>query len=119
MKKLTKIQASAKGEECTLRIPYVCNGNPETVVLCHAPYPGKSGTRFEDHWACYGCSSCHDYVDGRTRETGFAVQYDPIVRFLETVWLPAIHETQTKLIEKGLIQIEGYEPGLPKLLKRR
>ena len=111
MKKLTKIQASAKGEECTLRIDDYIH-EPETVVLCHAPYPGRSGTRKDDWWAAYGCARCHDIVDGRTWKQ---IPREEMDRF----WLRAIHETQSRLIEKGLIKVDGIEPGLPKLLKRR
>jgi hypothetical protein len=87
MKKLTAIQKSARGEECALRIPGVCNGNPETTVLCHAPYPGRSGMRTHDWWAAYGCSSCHAVLD-------FYAIPD-----CESIWLPAIHETQAKLLQ--------------------
>jgi hypothetical protein len=109
MKKLTKIQESARGEECTIRIAGICNHDPSTVVLCHAPYPGKSGTRTHDWWAAYGCSSCHDAVDGRAR-----MNYD-----LSLFWLPAIHETQQRLMEKGLIVIVGEDAPVNKILPRR
>ena len=92
--KRNKIRQSAKGEVCALRIPGVCNGNTETTVLCHAPYPGRGGMRDHDWWAAYGCSDCHDWVDGRTvRDMGTSDYH----------WLHAIHETQMKLIAKGLM----------------
>ena len=118
MRKLTAIQKSARGEECTLRIPGVCNGNPETVVLCHAPYPGRSGMRTHDWWAAYGCSSCHDFADHRSGGEAFGT-------VLDRYWMPAIHETQFKLIEKGLISVGGHQKVLTfdysgsKLLPRR
>jgi len=98
--KQTKLTRSARGKDCTLRIPFVCNRDPATVVLCHAPYPGKSGTRTDDFWAAYGCSSCHDYVDGRTKHNDSNIM---ILSF----WAQAIHETQKQLIEHGLITIGG------------
>ena len=90
---MSKIRKSAKGEDCTLRIPGICNFNPETVVLCHAPYPGRYGSRKDDWWAAYGCSNCHDAVDGRLKSTLEYTMY----------WDGAIHETQAKLIDKRLI----------------
>jgi len=99
-KPLTPIQKSARGENCSLRIPGFCNGNSETVVLCHAPYPGKSGSRKDDWWAAYGCSGCHSHMD---------IDAYP---FPEVNWLPAIHETQAKLIEKGLIIIPAKRIGM-------
>ena len=97
--KLTKIQKSARGEDCSLRIPGVCNFNPETTVLCHAPYPTRFGSRKDMWWAAYGCSDCHDFVDGRSIKTDFEV----MATF--GIWMPAIHETQVKLIEKGLMTV--------------
>jgi hypothetical protein len=46
----------------------VCNGNPETVVLCHDNLPGVGGygMKSPNECAALGCSSCHDLVDGRT-----------------------------------------------------
>lgn len=31
----TKLTKAARGRECQVRIPGVCNGNPETTVLAH------------------------------------------------------------------------------------
>ena len=110
MKKLTAIQKSARGEECALRIPGVCNSNPETTVLCHAPYPGRSGMRSHDWWAAYGCSSCHAHIDGRAGDR---------VPFMEVVWLSAIHETQAKLLQKGFIWLgENQQSAGSKIIKR-
>ena len=94
---MSKIRKSAKGEDCTLRIPGVCNGNNETVVLCHAPYPGRGGMRNHDWWAVYGCSDCHDMVDGRARQGAL------VIGNTDSIWMPAIHETQAKLRAKGLL----------------
>ena len=96
MKPLTKIQKSAKGEDCALRIPGVCNFDPTTTVLCHAPYPGRGGSRKQDWWAAYGCYNCHQYMDSELR-----TWTTPVARWAN--WATAIHETQAKLIEKGLM----------------
>lgn len=88
-----KIRQSAKGENCTLRIPGICNGNPKTVVFCHAPsrYKGTA-TKSDDFWGAYGCSHCHKEIDNAY--TDEAIYY----------WMPAIYETQKRLFEKGLIE---------------
>ena len=113
MKKLTPIQASARGEECTIQIQGICNNNPATTVLCHAPYHGRFGSRKSDWWAAYGCSSCHDAIDGRDRMACANLDY-------RLYWHDAIHETHVKLIEKGLLTFEGVEvEPLPKTLPRR
>ena len=90
-----KIRQSAKNENCTFRIPGVCNHNSETVVFCHAPSPSNGmGTKSDDFWGAYGCSECHSYMDN--------------YRFgqVSTTWMQAIFETQKKLIDKGLIEIK-------------
>lgn len=51
-----------------MQIPGVCNANPETVVLCHSNQlaDGKGmGLKAPDTEGCFGCSACHDVLDGR------------------------------------------------------
>lgn len=54
----------AQGKDCLLRVPFVCNGNPETTVLAHSNWHDKGGARkasdFYGVWACY---SCHSWLD--------------------------------------------------------
>lgn len=94
---MNKIRQSARDEDCTLRIPGVCNEDPATTVLCHAPFPNRGGMRKgNDTWAAYGCSSCHDLIDGR-EQIILTEEYSALM------WMPAIKETQDKLKEKGLM----------------
>jgi len=61
-----KLRDSARGENCTLRIPGVCNGDTETSVLCHLPHGRRGvGTKASDDHAVIACSSCHDAIDMR------------------------------------------------------
>jgi hypothetical protein len=65
--KMTPIRASARGEECTLRFPGICNRNPETTAWCHSNRleDGKGmGLKAPDEEGCYGCSDCHVWLDG-------------------------------------------------------
>ncbi|MGP2948304.1 DUF1364 domain-containing protein [Serratia nevei] len=66
MSKLTK---EARGRECQVRIPGVCNFNPETTVLAHYRLAGTCGTAIkpDDTQAAWACSACHDEIDRRTR----------------------------------------------------
>jgi hypothetical protein len=65
---MSKIRESARGEACTLRLPMICNFNLETTVLLH-PNTHRAGKgkslKAEDALGAYGCSSCHDALDGR------------------------------------------------------
>lgn len=60
----------ARGRECLVRLPGICNGNPETVVLAHYRLAGTCGVGMKpvDTNATFCCSACHDEVDRRTRK---------------------------------------------------
>ncbi len=62
-----KLRDSARGEECTINIPGVCNHNTETTVLAHYGEPGEKGIGIkpDDTSAAFACSDCHDILDGR------------------------------------------------------
>lgn len=95
--KTTKIRQSAKGEDCTLRL-VPCSSN-ETTVLCHIGRQKGMGMKSADYMAVYGCSSCHDVIDGR-------VKSDFTRDELNTEKLRALEETLGKLVDKGLIKIQ-------------
>ena len=65
---MTPIRKAARGKDCTMMIVGVCNRDPATVVLCHSNSlaDGKGmGLKAPDTEACFGCSACHDVLDGR------------------------------------------------------
>lgn len=66
---MSKLRKSARGRECQVRIPLVCNGDPETTVLAHYRLAGTCGTGCKPHdeQAAYACSACHAAVDGAVR----------------------------------------------------
>lgn len=64
---MTPIRKSARGQECTLRFPGICNRNPDTTAWCHSNRleDGKGmGIKARDEEGCYGCSDCHAWLDG-------------------------------------------------------
>lgn len=94
---LSKITKSARNEECQIRLPNICNFNPETTVFCHIGGGGMARKANDIHGA-YGCSSCHDAIDRRvqtnfSREDLSLYHYDGVIR------------TQLILLEKGLLCI--------------
>lgn len=100
--KSTAIRRSARDEDCQLRIRDVCNRNPETTVLCHSNLleHGKGmGLKAPDTMACYGCSSCHDVMDGRAPLPAWMKGDRDILMAIITV---AIVMTQQKIRQKGL-----------------
>lgn len=68
MKKIN-LRKEARGRECQVRIPSICNHNPETSVLAHYRLAGTCGTGCKpgDLQGAISCNSCHDAIDGRTK----------------------------------------------------
>ena len=64
---MSKIRKSARGQECQVRFPGICNGNPETVVAAHIRVAGTCGVGMKpsDLATVRACSACHDVMDGR------------------------------------------------------
>lgn len=100
---MSKISDSARMEDCLIRIPGVCNRDPETTVLCHENGGGWS-MKYPDSEAAYGCSSCHDEVDSRThyKHDGHRVYTDDEVALM---FYQGQRRTRIKLIEKELIKL--------------
>jgi hypothetical protein len=92
---MSAITKSARGEDCMIRTP-VCSFDNDTTVLCHLPAM-KMGGKGPDFQGAYGCSACHDLVDGRTKTE----LYDfATIR----VWFyQGVIRTQNILVEKGLL----------------
>lgn len=99
--KMTPIRKAARGQDCTLRIPGVCNYNPETTVLCHSPFliSGRGmGLKAPDSDACFGCSSCHDRLDRRAPWPSWMTEFK-----MEGAFIRARNLTHEILKKKGLI----------------
>ena len=58
----------ARGMECQVRLPDICNGNKETTVLAHYRIAGISGfgLKAPDWLGAWSCSACHDAIDRRS-----------------------------------------------------
>jgi hypothetical protein len=61
------LRKQAQGRPCMVRLPEICNGNPETTVLAHVRIIGVSGMGLKspDILGAWACSSCHDAIDRR------------------------------------------------------
>lgn len=95
--KSKRLRDSARDEECTFQIVGVCNGDSQTVVLCHLPSE-NAGYKSTDLSSGYGCSSCHAVID--SRGTLSDEDYEFYAR-------RAQERTITRFYEKGLIKIAG------------
>lgn len=103
--KTTPIRRSARGEECTIRLPMVCNYDTSTTVLCHSNLleDGKGmGLKAPDTRAAYGCSACHDVIDGR-RPRPDGLGYELMIALFQE----AIAQTNRILVRKGLLKVNS------------
>lgn len=89
-----KLRALAQGRDCEARLPAICNGNQETVVLAHFRLSGLSGLGFKapDLIGAWLCSACHAYVDSHK---DCQTQLD---------FAKAVFRTQAKLISEGEVK---------------
>lgn len=66
---MTKLRESARGQDCHLRLPGICNHDPETTVLAHIRRGFISGTALKpvDSAGVFACDACHSAIDGRVK----------------------------------------------------
>ena len=92
-----KLRDSARGRDCTIRIPGYCNHDPSTTVLAHGN--GGGGMKTDDTWAAFSCDVCHSIVDFRY----------PIREFTRTeiiyMHTDGIKETQHIWYEEGVLKV--------------
>lgn len=95
---MSKIRKAARGEPCLMRIPGVCNGNPETTVLAHIRGSGNAGKGMKppDVSGVFACSACHDVIDRREGALRAPV--------IEIDILYAMLRTHDRLRQMGLVQ---------------
>lgn len=96
----TPIRRAARGQDCTLRLA-VCNFDPDTTVLCHSNFlaDGKGvGLKAPDTAAAFGCSACHDVLDGRRPRPA-----DLSLAGLEAAFRAAVGATHEILRSMGLL----------------
>jgi len=97
---MSKITESSRGQECQVREPGICNGNPETTVFAHLN-GGGMGMKHSDLHGADACSNCHHWLDvgyanlGYTKASRDLAHYQAMVR------------TQKRLLKEGLITLAG------------
>jgi len=76
-----ELRAFAEGKICQMRSEW-CNGDPATVVLCHARRGTGTGMAQKPHdfWGYHGCAACH----ANEHNLEYKELYDAIRR---TQWL--------------------------------
>jgi len=97
MSRQDKYTKSARGQDCLVRIPGVCNHNPETVVLAHLNGGGMSMKHQNIHGS-YCCSDCHDVVDSRAKSSYSKEE-------IKLMLLEGMVRTQTLMIKNGILKL--------------
>jgi hypothetical protein len=94
---MSRLRDAARGQDCTVRLPGICNFNPETTVLGH--YRINSGIAMKpiDLCGAWICSDCHDAVDGRAK-TAFSRE------MLDLAHLEGMVRTIEALHKRGLLR---------------
>lgn len=87
----------ARLQPCMIRIPGICNHNPETTVLAHFRMSSLSGFGFKppDLIGAWACSACHLYVD---------TNHDPETQL---AFAKGVFRTLNYLIQKEIIHVRS------------
>lgn len=95
---MTDLTKLAKGRECTVRIPMVCNRDPETTVLAHYRLIGISGMSLKsaDLLAAFACYECHEAVDRRSHNH---LKLEDV----QLAHLEGVMRTQSQLVREGVV----------------
>lgn len=96
---MADLRKLARGRDCTVRLPGICNGNPETTVLAHVRLNGVSGLGFKgpDVLGAWVCSSCHDAIDRRAH-------LDLDRDYVQLAHLQGVMRTQAALIREDVLR---------------
>lgn len=106
------LRQAIAGMPCALRLATFI-GQPcapqSTVVGAHLPVVGGKGmgTKVSDLEIVAACVTCHDLLDGRDHR-GLAIrEREPVAFHLQLIRAGA--ETRARLVEAGVIRVEGAE----------
>ncbi len=100
-----RIMDAAMGQPCSLRLPGICNHNPQTTVTAHLPGIGKSmASKVSDLHTAFACSACHDAID----RFGWEKKGLTAAMVLDAM-LRGHAETQARLVDMSIIIVPGAE----------
>lgn len=93
------LRVYARGRDCQIRLPFVCNRDPATTVLAHVRLAGITGIALKspDLLGAHACSACHDAVDGR-------IKTDLGPEYLQLCHFEGMARTIALLIREGKIK---------------
>lgn len=95
-----KLLQAARGQECKVEIPTICNGDPATVVAAHANWQeyGKGGAlKANDCFIAWACSACHAAID-----EGNKLNYEEKRHY----WQRGFERTVLAMFENGIVKVK-------------
>ena len=113
-----KYLAGSRGQQCTMRIPGVCNGDPATVIPAHIRdrHTGR-GQKASDISTANCCSNCHDFFDRRSWRQGEIITNEEWLFYA----LRGLQETLEQRFEAGLliVPVDVETPASERAVKPR
>jgi hypothetical protein len=95
--KSQKLRDSAKGQQCMVRLPGICNFMNETTVLAHLN-GGGAALKKDDVQGAFACFECHREADGATRRIKDR-------DYVELAFRQGVERTQQYWLHNGFIKI--------------
>lgn len=92
---MTDLRKFARDQPCRVRLPGICNGNPETTVLAHIKHGWYGSLKPPDILGVHACSSCHDAIDRRRRDIS--------VEEVDLAVLRGLCETLHYYVKRGIV----------------
>lgn len=101
-----KLEDRARGMPCQVRLPGICNFNPETTVLAHLRMAGLCGTGIKPHAliGAWACSACHDALDRRSNKDRDGRETELSRDSLRLAHLEGMARTLAELTRRGWIK---------------
>jgi len=100
-RKQQAIRDSARGEDCTVRIPGACTFDPDKTIWSHAPLgaAGKGRSiKALDLCGAYCCTACDAVVDGQAKAPAGISAAD-----VRLAWFEGHLRSLVRLRQKGLV----------------
>ena len=95
-----KLLDAARGQDCTVNLPYICNHNSETVVAAHSNWMehGRAmSMKAHDIFIADCCSDCHRELDqGNTLSEDEKKHY----------WTRGHIKTLLRRLEQGILKVK-------------
>ncbi|MDD4913305.1 MAG: DUF1364 family protein [Sideroxydans sp.] len=93
-----KIREAARGRECQVRLPGICNHNNDTVVFAHVRLNTGAGRKESDLFGAFACDACHSEVDRRTRHIAS-------LDVVKAAFYEGVFRTQQILLDEELVTL--------------